>query len=161
MEFELRPEQGVPPVLLGATLAAARSALQGLGFLAVEDFRRAHDEPGALFFTGPAGRVSGFVYGDEDGRVVAIEIANPNPRNAPGEGQDAVVYSGLDVFSTPAPDVIEALYAGTVVEVDGDSVIVPDLFMEFSLGGEHHDRVDDDGGATFFSGVLLAGEGYY
>ncbi|TDD34051.1 hypothetical protein E1287_17715 [Actinomadura sp. KC06] len=161
MEFELRPEQGVPPVLLGATLAEARSALQGLGFLDVEDFQRAPDEPGALLFNGPAGRVSGFVYADEDGRVVAIEIANPNPRNAPGEGQDTVVYSGLDVFGTPAQDVIEALTAATEVDVDGDSVIAPDLFMEFSRGGEHHDRVDGDGRATFFSSVLLAGEDYY
>ncbi|MFI0372154.1 hypothetical protein ACH35V_30195 [Actinomadura sp. 1N219] len=161
MEFELRPEQGVPPMLLGATLAETRSALQGLGFLDVEDFRRAPDEPGALFFNGPAGRLSGFVYADEDGRVVAIEIANPNPRHAPGEARDTVAYSGLDVFSTPAQDVIETLTAGTEVDAHGDSVIAPDLFMEFSRAGEHHDRVDDVGRAAFFSSVLLAGEGYY
>ncbi|MFI0480188.1 hypothetical protein [Actinomadura sp. 9N215] len=161
MEFELRPRQGVPPVLLGATLAEARSAIEGLGFLEVRDFRRSPDEPDALFFHGPVDRVSGFAYGDEDGRVEAIELANPNPRNEPGQGQDQVTYSKLDVFSSTARDVIRTLGAETEIDSYGDSLMVPDLFMQFWRGGEDHDRVDDNGDPTFFNSVLLAIEGYY
>src|SRR5213593_980986 len=100
MRFDLDPPVGVGQLRLGMTREEARQALAKLGD--PREFRRDNSPPGWV-----VNRASAiFVYCDVTGLVNAIEFATPGfGTNA----SDQVRYRGIDVFSTPATDVVAAL----------------------------------------------------
>ena len=102
----------------------------------------------------PSGLFIGVYFNAHD-HVEAIEFGRPGDSTA-----DAVTYNELDVFTTPAADLITQLRQHTTVreEEDGHAFIAPDLLLAF-WRPTTPETPDDDG--RFFERVLLARPGYY
>jgi hypothetical protein len=83
---------------------------------------------------------------DADDRVEAIEF---------GRGGDTVTYNGLDVFATPAADLVTQLRRTTTVhEEDGHTFTAPELLLTFWRAITPEDPDDENGG--YFEGSVLA-----
>ncbi len=149
---DLRPPEAAGPLRIGADRAETVTALRQLG------------EPQLLNGT-PGRRPSWFVHRpsglvvrchlDKPGAVEAIEFGRPSST------ADAVCYQGIDVFGTPADELVTAMRARTrvVEEGRGYAFIAPDLLLSCWRATTPKDADDLDG--RFFDSVLLARPGYY
>lgn len=74
---------------------------------------------------------------------------------------DAVTYDGLDVFTTPAAQLVSQLRRHTTIlaEEDAHAFTAPDLLLSFWRSTTPESPDDDEG--RFFESVLLARPGYY
>lgn len=152
VKIELRPPEGVTGVALGATRVEAQEQCARLGD--PEEFRRGGEGPVSLVVPRPSG-LSLFVYFDGDDRVDAIEIGRPD-----GD-EDSVHLGGLDVFTTPAEDLVEPLRGEHRVDVEdgGRSIVLPDLLIALWRRFLPEGPTDPEG--RFFESVLVAAPGYY
>ena len=122
MIFDLRPPDTAGPLRLGATSKDTDRVLHTLGT--------------PLLLCGTAGTRAGWgierpsglfvaAWFDTDDRVDTLEFGGPT-----GAG-DVVTYDTIDVFATPADELLDALRARTTVveidEEDGSSYLAPDL----------------------------------
>jgi hypothetical protein len=144
----LRPPDVAGPLRTGATGHDTVNTLRQLG------------EP--VILCGTAGRPAGWgvdrpsglfiaTYFDADNRVEAIEFGRVG-----GHTTDTITYNELDVFATPAADVVMQLRHHTTVheEEDGHAFIAPDLFLAFWRSTTLETPDDEDG--RFFGSLLLA-----
>jgi hypothetical protein len=94
---------------------------------------------------------------DADNHLEAIEFGRPDGQD------DTVAYDGLDVFTTPAADLITQLRQRATVhqeqEEDGHSFIAPSLLLSLWRSGAPEGP--DDREDRFFDSVLIARPGYY
>jgi hypothetical protein len=149
----LRPPDVAGPLRIGATGHDTVDTLRQLG------------EP--VILCGIAGRPSGWgvdrpsglfiaTYFDADDRVEAIDFGRPRDHTA-----DAVTYDGLDVFTTPAADLVTLLRRRTVVEEldhdDGHQYAAPNLLLSFWRPPTLEAPDDPDG--PYFYSVRLARHG--
>ncbi|NRQ30557.1 hypothetical protein HII36_01680 [Nonomuraea sp. NN258] len=151
LTIELDPLRGAGPVLLGATRERAGAALRAWG-----EPREHAPYPGALpldwRLTG--GGVDVHVHCGSTGVVQTIEIFRDDDDTHPAA---RVLLLGMDVFATPAEDVLATLGERFEVEIeDGFGGTVPELSV--GLGGM---VVPDDEDRARFGHVLIAGPGYY
>ena len=141
----VRPGAGIDPVELGSTVEQARVVLAALG--EVDDFRRADGDPPGLVTE--LGDQSVFVHASRTGVVIGVEAS-------PGEDV-RVLLDGVDVFRTPADEVVERLRARYVVEEseEGCSYAVPALALGLwrSAVPDQEDSEDDEG--RYFESVLV------
>lgn len=152
MKIELRPPTEMAGIHIGSTRAKAHDECSRLG--SPKDFRRGEQEP-ASFAVRRSGGLSIFVYFDSDDRVNAIEVGRPD------DDGDAVFYKDLDVFKTPAEDLIDRLRGYDAVEVDeqGCAVTAPDLLL--ALWRPVVPEGPDDPDGRYFESALIARPGYY
>lgn len=150
--IDLRPPDAAGPLRIGADRAETVTALRQLG------------EPQLLNGTPPrrpnwfVHRPSGLVvrcHLDKPGAIEAIEFGRPN------NPVDIVCYQGIDVFGTPADELVTMMRARTrvVEEEHGYAFIAPDLLLSCWRATTPKDAEDLDG--RFFDSVLLARPGYY
>lgn len=94
------------------------------------------------------------VWAARDHLVDAVEVWRP-------ERDVRVLFGDLDVFGTPADDLIAALAAVARVDVEheGARVTAPDLLLALWRPFVQDDPNDEDG--KHFSSVLIAAPGYY
>ncbi|MQY07523.1 hypothetical protein [Actinomadura macrotermitis] len=157
--IELEPLQGAGPIPLGAPFEEAGRALAAWGtpqpyapYPGAEplDWRLADSAVGAHVHCGSKGTVQ------------TIELYR-HPETTP---QAQVLLLGLDVFATPAEQVIAHLRAhhDVVDEHDGHDLAVPSLSIGMSRPMVPDPDEDDEetiARYTTFTTVLLAGPGYY
>ncbi len=153
MIIVLRPPDRAGPLRIGATGQDAVDTLRQLGTPMVL-CRAAGSGPG-LGVDRPSGLFIG-VYCDADDRVEAIELGRPDDNTG-----DAVTYNDLDVFTTPAADLVTQLRRRTTVHEaeDGHAFTAPDLLLTFWRPTTPESPADED--AHFFASVLLARPGYH
>jgi hypothetical protein len=153
MLFELHPPQSVGPLRIGATGHDTVETLKQLGTLLM--LCRRHGRPPAWGADRPSGLSINTLF-DPDDHLEAIELTRP------GSKDDTVTYDGLDLFATPAADLITQLRQRTIVheeqEEDGRSFIAPSLLL--SLWRSTPEEPGDQEG-RFFDSVLIARPGYH
>lgn len=144
MVIVLRPPEAAGPLGIGATGQATVDTLRRLG-----DPQVLCRTPGSRPGWGvqrPSGLFIG-AYFDAQDRVEAIELGRP------GSTDDAVTYNGLDVFTTPAADLVTQLrrHMAVLEEEDGHAFTAPEVLLSF-WRPTTTDR--------FFESVLLTRPGY-
>jgi hypothetical protein len=152
MIFELHPPQAAGSLRIGETGHDTVEILTQLGVPQVLCKTPGSQPAWAVF------RPSGLfisAYFDADDRVEAIEFGRPRTAD------DEVTYDGLDVFTTPAADLVAHLRRRTAVQQEevGHVLTAPSLLLSFwtpVIPGS-----PDDGAGRFFQSVLLARPGYY
>ena len=152
MDIHLRPPTEAAGISIGSTRAEARRDCVALGN--PSEFRRSDEASTSLVLQRPSG-LSIFVYFDHDDFVEAIEFGRP------GSGDDVVSYRGINLFNTPADELIERLSADDRTEVSegGRSVTAPDLLLALWRAVISEGSADEDG--RYFESVLVARPGYY
>lgn len=153
MIIELRPPDAAGPLRLGVTGQTTVDILRQLGVPLVL-CKATGGRPGWGVHR-PSGLFIG-VYFDAHHRVEAIEFGRPGDSTA-----DVVTYRDLDLFTTPAADLVTQLRQHTNVreEEDGHAFTAPDLLLAFRRPTTPETPDDKDG--RFFESVLLAQPGYY
>jgi hypothetical protein len=153
MIIVLRPPGAAGALRVGASVRDTVDILRQLGD--PQAFHKTPDSRPAWAVHRPSGLfVSAFF--DVDGRVEAIEFGRPDDHT-----DDAVTYNGLDVFATPAADLVMQLRRHTTVheEENGHTFTAPRLLLAFWRPTTPEAPDDEDG--RFFESVLLARPGYY
>ena len=152
MIFELHPPQAAGPLRIGATGHDTVEILRQLGD--PEVFCRTAGSRPAWGVRRPSGLVI-ITYFDADDRLEAVEFGRPQGKD------DAITYDGLDVFTTPAADLITQLRQRSTVheEEGGHAFTAPSLLL--SLWRPVTPRSPDDQEGRFFESVLIAPPGYY
>lgn len=152
MIFELHPPQAAGPLRIGATVHDTAEILRQLGTPLVLCRTRGR-RPGWGVH-----RSSGLFIGayfDADDRLEAIEFGRPDGND------DAITYDGLDVFTTPAADLVAQLRQHTTIhaeaEEDGHFFTAPNLLLSLWLVTP---EAPDEQEGRFFRSVLIARPGY-
>ncbi|MET9131891.1 hypothetical protein [Streptomyces antibioticus] len=151
MDFDLDPPCGVGTLRIGMPRQAAGTALDALRDLgAVSE----SDRPGQHVF-----RPSGLMVSIHcmSGTLAAVELGRPSAQT------DHVTFRGLDVFATPARELVQRMSAYTSIEADPDdpaSFIASDLLLSFWRPFAADDEPREEQG-YYFSSVLLARPGYF
>lgn len=149
MQLDLLPPTSVGPVQIGAPLAEAESALASIdGYVAPDPLR-----PRRRGFATFASGLSIALHSDGVGNVKAIEVYRSD--------DDTVRFDGIDLFRTPADEIIALLESRTPVQLEeeGRTVIAPDLPMSLWRGTLPDFPGDEDG--RYFESVLIASPGYF
>ncbi|WP_431933842.1 hypothetical protein [Nonomuraea jabiensis] len=150
MLFELAPPFGAGPIRIGMSHADAHAALEALGTPEVYG--------SGWVVHRPSSGASVFAYFDKHQVVEAIEIYTPV---AGTDEWDRVLWEELDVFATPAEELVAQFRQRTTVieEQNGHSYTLPKLLLAFwrSIKPE----AEDDPGGRQFESVLIARPGYY
>jgi hypothetical protein len=151
----LSPPDGIGAMLIGSDRAEMRRAIQDLG--EVEDFRRGGpDEP--LGFCVEAGGLSLFAYFGGDGLCNAIEVGGRD------QNLSRVTYDGIDIFGTPADELVRQLRIRTPVLMEQHDHAATAHELLLSVWRSHvpeDDDDDEDEDGRFFDSVLVARPGYY
>jgi len=149
MQIELLPPLGAGPIRIGVPLAEAESIVGAIDGYTPPDPLYPQQRGFATFASG----LSIALLPDIAGRVTAIEIFRSD--------YDDVYFDGVDVFRTPADEVIAFLESRTQVRVeeDGRTVVAPGLPMSLWRGTLPDFPGDEDG--RYFESALVAGQGYF
>ncbi|MEV0794386.1 hypothetical protein [Kribbella sp. NPDC050459] len=152
MIIELHPPRSAGRLELAATGDEIVATMRQFG--EPEVLCRAAGDRAGWCVTHPSGLFLS-AYFDADDRAEAIELGRPTD---PGV---AVTYGGLDIFQTPAADLVEALRRTTRVleEENGHSYTAPDLLLALWRPTTPEDPDDAEG--NYFESVLIAEPGYY
>jgi hypothetical protein len=152
VDIDLRPPIEAAGIHLGARRSEAHRHCLALG--EPSEFRRSNEASSSLIVTRRSG-LSIVVYFDAGDSVAAIEFGRPR------HGDDVVVYRGVDVFGTPADELVETLSDHDRIEVaeQGHSFTAPDLLLALWRPVVPEGPEDDDG--RYFESVLIARPGYY
>ncbi|MEV6270895.1 hypothetical protein AB0L64_27280 [Kribbella sp. NPDC051936] len=152
MIIELHPPRSVGPLELAATGHEIVATMRHFG--GPEVLCRAAGDRAGWCVMHPSGLFLS-AYFDADDRAEAIELGRPTD---PGV---TVTYGGLDIFRTPATDLVEALRRTTRVleEENGHSYTAPDLLLALWRPTTPEGRDDAEG--NYFESVLIAEPGYY
>jgi hypothetical protein len=117
--------------------------------------RRTHGRRPGWGVHRPSGLFIG-AYFDADDCLEAIEFGRPDGND------DAITYDGLDMFTTPAADLVAQLRQRTTIRVeadeDGHHFTAPSLLLSLWLVTPES---PDDQEGRFFGSVLIARPGYY
>lgn len=158
MIIDLRPPEAAGPLFIGAAGQEAVEILRRLGeplvLCGIGGTRAGWgvERPSGLFIGG---------YFDAQNRVDAIDISRPDNSDDPAGSGDAVSYDGLDVFATPAADIVTWLRSRTSLQEeeldDEHRFTAPDLRLTFRRFTT--DLPDGDDGRHFHG--LLLGRAYF
>ncbi|MFJ8430885.1 hypothetical protein ACIQ9P_06255 [Kitasatospora sp. NPDC094019] len=151
MDFDLTPPYGVGPLRIGMDRQAAGAALDSLRDPSTVS---ESDRPGQHVFR-PGGLMIG-IHCTRD-MLEAIELGRPS---FPG---DRVAFRDLDVFATPARELVRRMGEYTAIEADPDdpaSFVAFDLLLSLWRPFAADDEPEEEQG-YYFSSVLLARPGYY
>lgn len=155
MIITLHPPDAAGPLRIGATGQDTVDTLRQLG--TPQALCRVTGSGPAWGVDRPSGLFIG-VYFDTHDRVEAIELSRPSENT-----DDAVTYNDLNVFTTPAHDLVTQLRRRTTVheeeDDDGHAFTAPDLLLTFWRPTTPETSADEDG--RFFASVLLARPGYH
>lgn len=158
MHIELDPPRGVPPLLIGGALEEAVAAGAVWGEVTVS--RGLDDAPSVLVHHPRIAIVAHIEDGDG---VTAIEVGRPDPPRGPSGPRIAVTFHGVDVFATPARQVLARLaeQGHMLTGAAGTHPAAPGLTLGFTREPSDEGDQDTDGLPLHFDAVLVAPPGYY
>jgi hypothetical protein len=151
MIFELRPPVAAGPLLIGATGHDTVEALKQIGspqiFCTTPGSRPAWgvQRPSGLFISS---------YFDANDDLEAIEFGRPSGKD------DVVTYDGLDVFTTPAADLVTHLRRHTTVRQEENEHAFTATGLLLALWRQVSPDSPADQEGRFFDSVLVAQPGY-
>lgn len=157
MDLVLDPPRGVAPVLLGATLDEALTAVPGEWGEPRMLRRPGRNTARASWNLDHVG-VEALAEGGA--RITAVELWWP------GEGRTSgtrVLLEGDDVFTTPAEDLFRraAARGWTVDTSQPEYPVIPGVSLGFTRQTSQEAERDTDGLPTYVTSVLVAGRDYY
>ncbi|WP_055590890.1 hypothetical protein [Peterkaempfera griseoplana] len=157
MDIELNPPDGITGFPLGMPAEAVKAAAAALGEIKVQD-EEAPDffHPMKVLALHPQFEIS---FTLPDGRSLAsAEVWIPRP----GPEEITVRFRGIDVFRTPARQLLEQLAAmGLTVLDEKYYAYVPGLSLGFTRVAGHEVPLDTDGEPLYFQAVLTGPADYY
>jgi hypothetical protein len=159
MIITLQPPEGVPPLLIGMSIDEARDAMTLWGD--PEDVSTLPGEARRLRVRNETLTRDIFAHINDVGTVSAIEIWRPTFSERQIEKVE-VLYGDIDMFASPASDVLRQLRSQGV-EIDESDPFYPSC-PQLTLGfnREGGSDVDEESGVSrFFESILVAGPGYY
>ncbi|MFI9291770.1 hypothetical protein [Streptomyces gardneri] len=156
VQFVLDPPRGVAPVRLGMTLDETVAAVSAWGAPrvypadAVRDFDLVSAEYDGTGFQ---------VALERDHRVTAVTVWGPDEDEDPDV---QVLWDGLDVFRTPADEVLAhaARKGWRVVDDDPRAPCIPGVTLAFTRDTSQEVSRDENGLPVHFTTVLVADETY-
>lgn len=158
MDFVIDPPRGVAPVRIGMSYEQALSAAADWGAPRVSG-PYAHTPTVKIMVTR---ETLDIVVHLEDGeKVTAVELWRFESEEEFG---GRVLLDGIDVFRTPARDVLrrQREMGRTVDETDPESPVLPGVTLAFTRETGKEVPVDpSDGLPLYFTSVLVADEQYY
>ena len=152
MNIDLQPPTQAAGIRIGANRDEAQD--QCLVHGEPKPFRRSNEANASLVVERPSG-LSIFVHFDAADAVEAIELGRP-------EGSDDhVSFRGIDIFGTPADELVELLREHAAIEIEEEehSVTAPNLLL--ALWRSVVPENDDDPAGRYFESVLVAEPGCY
>jgi hypothetical protein len=155
MIFELDPPQSAGPLRIGTAGHDIFQTLRQLGVPLLLCRRTAASGP-AWGVRRPSGLFIATFF-EADNRLEAIEFGRP------GSKDDAVTYDGLDVFTTPAADLVTQLREHTTLhqEEDDDGHAFTAAGLLLSLWRPVTPESPQDQEGRFFESVIIATPAYY
>ena len=157
MDIVLDPPRGITGVELGVPVAEALAAAAVYGEVS------ASGQPGSASNFKAVAEGTDIMVGllfEDDVSLTAIEVWRPWDENA----DVRVLYDGIDVFRTPALQLIEFLEErGRNIVPDESEYYysAPDLVLGFTRIAGHEVPLDTDDEPLYFEVILVAGLGYY
>ncbi len=157
MDFELDPPNGITGFPLGAAADTVRAAAAELGEVKVQDDGSA--DPSHYMKVLALHPQFEIVFHIEDGKTLtAAEMWIPRP----GPEEITVRFRGIDVFRTPARELLKQLEGrGLTVLDEALYAFVPRLSMGFTRVAGHDVPLDTDGEPLYFQAVLTGPYDYY
>ncbi|WP_310725614.1 hypothetical protein [Streptomyces sp. N2A] len=157
VHFELNPPHGITGFSLGEAADAVRAAAAELGEVKVQDDGSA--DPVHYMKILALHAQFEIVFHIEDGKTLtAAEMWIPRP----GPEEITVRFRGVDVFRTPARELLKQLDGlGLTVLDETLYAFVPRLSMGFTRVAGHDVPLDTDGEALYFQAVLTGPHDYY
>jgi hypothetical protein len=158
MEIELSPPTGITGFPFGMPSAEVKEAAAALGGTRVRnDGSAVRFRKMKVLALHPQFEITFFL--DDGKTLTAAEVWIPRP----GPEQITVTFRGIDVFATPAHELL------TRIETMGYEVdhreplhpVVPRLSLGFTRDAGHEVPLDTDGSPLHFQAVLVAPEEYY
>ncbi|MFI6693902.1 hypothetical protein ACIBLA_19500 [Streptomyces sp. NPDC050433] len=158
MRIELNPPVGVGSLLIGMSLEDAVEACAVWGQVSVS--RGSGDLPTVL---AAHPRFQVVAHCEDGSSVTAVEVWQPAPSTRRDAPDIAVLFRGLDIFRTPARELLAQLAAlgYRVANGESDRPSLPELTLGFTRDSGHEVPMEDDGLPLFFEAVLVARAGYY
>ncbi|MBR7828280.1 hypothetical protein KDK95_18345 [Actinospica sp. MGRD01-02] len=158
--FEIDPPNGVAGFPFGMPMEELVAATTPLGHVRLEDLAQARPDLYAMLFVVRPSFTA--IFACEDGyTLTAIELWAPNP----DRGQDRITVEllGIDVFNTPALELLDLLVARgyTLDDTDPDHPRFPELAIGFTRTRGHDVPLAPDGRPQYFQAVLAGPPGYY
>ncbi|MFF0555695.1 hypothetical protein [Streptomyces sp. NPDC004266] len=151
MDLRLEPPRGAGPVRLGMSLDEAVAAVSPWG----EPRVRTRPNRVPVTVSTACDRVGVEVLLEEENTVTAVELWWPGERR---ESSTRVLLAGVDVFRTPADELLKGLSAH---DADGEDPFVPGLSLGFTRRTSQEVPRRPDGLPVHFTSVLVGGEDYY
>lgn len=158
MDIELDPSRGITGFPFGMPAAELKAAAAVLGRIQVQDEGSADEfHHMTVLALHPQFEIK---FALEDGKTVtAIEVWAPEP----GPEDITVTFRGIDLFATPARQIMDQVetWGYTVYERDSDHPFVPHLSLGFTRVAGHEVPLDTDERPLYFQAVLVGPESYY
>jgi hypothetical protein len=158
VDIELDPPNGITGFPLGMPAEDVKTAAVALGEIQVQDEGRSSQfSYMKVLALHPQFEI---VFHLEDGKTLgAAEVWIPDP----GPEEITVRFRGIDLFRTPALQLLEQLEAMglTILHDEPSYWTVPRLSLGFTRVAGHNVPLDTDGGPLYFQAVLTGPTGYY
>ncbi|HWG24951.1 hypothetical protein [Actinospica sp.] len=158
MEIELSPPTGITGFPFGMPSPEVKEAAAALGSTRVRnDGSAARFRKMKVLALHPQFEITFFL--DDGKTLTAAEVWIPRP----GPEQITVTFRGIDVFATPARELLTRIEA-MGYEIDHREPlhpVVPGLSLGFTRDAGHEVPLDTDGSPLYFQAVLVAPEDYY
>jgi hypothetical protein len=157
MEIELDPPNGVTGFPLGMSADDVKTAAQDLGRIQVQDEDApSFFHPMKVLAIHPQFEIT---FTLRDGKsLTCAEVWIPRP----GPEEITVSFRGIDVFRTPARQLLDQLEAmGLTVLDETQYAYVPKLSLGFTRVAGHEVPLDTDGEPLYFQAVLTGPADYY
>lgn len=158
MDIELTPPTGITGFPFGMPAEEVKEAAAALGTTRVRnDGSAVRFRKMKVLALHPQFEITFFL--DDGKSLTAAEIWIPRP----GPEQISVTFRGIDVFTTPALELLTQIEALGYQTNHREPLhpIVPRLSLGFTRDAGHEVPLDTDGRPLYFQAVLVAPENYY
>lgn len=158
MDIELDPPRGISGFQFGMPADQVKEAAATLGEIRVQDEGSSHRfHPMKVLALHPQFEITFHL---SDGKTLtAAEVWIPRP----GPEEITVTFRGIDVFTTPARQLLEQIESMgfSVLHREPSHPLVPNLSLGFTREAGHEVPLDTDGQPLHFQAVLVGPENYY
>jgi hypothetical protein len=158
MNIELDPPRGITGFPVGMPAAEVKESAARLGEIQVQDEGSAHRFHHMTVLA--LHQQFEILFDLSDGKTLkAAEVWTPRP----GPEGITVTFRGVNVFTTPALQLLDQMEAWgySVYERDSDYPFVPHLSLGFTRVAGHEVPLDTDERPLYFQTILAGPENYY